>query len=62
MNKEFIPSPCISVCLKENDVCVGCFRTSDEITGWKSFDNTEKLAVLAKCEERSQAEKKDFLK
>ena len=28
-------SPCISVCLlDENDICTGCFRSADEITDW----------------------------
>ena len=28
-------SPCISVCLlDENDICVGCFRSAEEVTDW----------------------------
>ena len=38
-----IPSPCISVCLLDNnDVCVGCYRTADEITEWMSCDDDAK--------------------
>ena len=24
-------SPCVGICILENDVCIGCGRTSDEI-------------------------------
>jgi hypothetical protein len=25
------PSPCVGICILEDDVCIGCGRTSDEI-------------------------------
>ena len=33
---EQVPSPCISVCVMDADgsVCLGCFRTLDEIAAW----------------------------
>lgn len=44
----------MSICaLDELDVCVGCQRTVDEITGWGRMDNTARRAVLALCEERA---------
>ncbi|MEN7342300.1 MAG: DUF1289 domain-containing protein [Pseudomonadota bacterium] len=40
-------SPCISVCtLDEDNVCMGCFRTLDEIIDWTMLDDAEKQAVL----------------
>jgi predicted Fe-S protein YdhL (DUF1289 family) len=50
---EEMPSPCVSICaLNEDDVCVGCYRTGDEITRWWGMDNSEKRQVLAKVKER----------
>ena len=58
-----IPSPCISVCLLDNnDVCVGCYRTADEITEWMSCDDDAKMAILKKCAERCKAEQTHTLK
>ncbi|MBR9910384.1 MAG: DUF1289 domain-containing protein [Gammaproteobacteria bacterium] len=49
-----LKSPCVSICaLDEEDVCVGCFRTAAEITHWRSYDNTERRAVLALARERA---------
>ena len=52
MNDE-VPSPCISVCvLDEQDICQGCFRSGQEITDWWVLDDEAKLKVLASCKER----------
>ncbi|MEM7078304.1 MAG: DUF1289 domain-containing protein [Pseudomonadota bacterium] len=46
-DREKILSPCVSICaLDEQDVCIGCGRTSDEIAAWRSADHTRKLAIL----------------
>ena len=44
-----VPSPCISVCTMDakNRLCVGCFRTLDEIAAWSVLDADAKRAVLA---------------
>jgi hypothetical protein len=56
MNKP-IASPCISVCLlDEKDMCVGCYRTADEITEWMECDDKIKQEILYKCAERMKAE------
>ena len=33
---EDVPSPCVSVCRMDSatELCVGCFRTLDEIAAW----------------------------
>lgn len=52
---EHVPSPCISVCaLDENDVCIGCARTGQEIIGWGKMSNEERKEVLKKTAERQQ--------
>ncbi|MDC0664265.1 DUF1289 domain-containing protein [Marinobacter sp. SS21] len=49
-------SPCVSVCaLDENDVCIGCHRTGDEILKWSQLTNDERrdvLRLVAKREEK----------
>lgn len=51
-----IESPCISICaLDENDVCQGCFRSAEEIGQWSQADDTKRLAILEKCNERARA-------
>jgi predicted Fe-S protein YdhL (DUF1289 family) len=49
------PSPCIrNCCLNERDICVGCLRTIDEITGWSASSAEQQRAVLKRCEERAR--------
>ena len=49
-------SPCISVCLlDESDICVGCFRSADEITDWFMADAQGKRDILARAEQRRDA-------
>ncbi len=48
-----VASPCVrNCCLDDNDVCLGCFRTLDEIKDWQSKTDLEKIAVLALCQSR----------
>lgn len=51
-----VKSPCVAICaLDENDVCIGCYRTGQEITDWGEMDNEKKRAVLKKVSERELA-------
>jgi predicted Fe-S protein YdhL (DUF1289 family) len=51
-----VPSPCVSICcLDDADICLGCQRTVEEITGWNRMDNTERRVVLGLCHERARA-------
>jgi len=53
LNAQKKLSPCIrNCCLNEKDICLGCFRHLDEITGWQRFTEQEKLAILDKCAKR----------
>ncbi|MAX52362.1 MULTISPECIES: DUF1289 domain-containing protein [Methylophaga] len=52
-SKNVIPSPCLrKCCLDERDVCLGCFRKIDEITGWSAMNNNERLKTLDLCQQR----------
>ncbi|MEO0616367.1 MAG: DUF1289 domain-containing protein [Pseudomonadota bacterium] len=51
-------SPCISICtLDEHDLCMGCYRSLDEIVDWTMMTDDEKRAVLANVAERSAQQK-----
>jgi uncharacterized protein len=42
-----IESPCIGTCtLGPDDLCMGCFRTSEEIAGWLSFAPDRRRAIM----------------
>ena len=49
-------SPCTGICsLNDDDICVGCGRTIDEIVGWASLTPVAKAAVNDKATERRLA-------
>ena len=46
-------SPCISVCLlDENDICQGCYRSANELTDWFMVDAREKKEILQRSRQR----------
>jgi len=47
-----VKDPCINICAFEQDVCVGCGRTKQEIRRWKKLDKPERRAVLAEADLR----------
>ena len=51
-----VPSPCVSICaLDDNNVCLGCYRSGEEISRWGEMSNEEKRAVMDKVGERERA-------
>jgi predicted Fe-S protein YdhL (DUF1289 family) len=54
-------SPCLSICtLDENNVCMGCFRTLDEIRNWAKFSGDEQWALVEELQVRRATRKKKF--
>lgn len=48
-----IPSPCVSICaLDDDDICVGCHRSGEEITHWGTMNLTQKSEVMEKVRQR----------
>jgi len=42
-----VTSPCVNVCkLDSKNVCVGCFRTREEIAQWMQMTEAEKASVI----------------
>ncbi|WP_445371757.1 DUF1289 domain-containing protein [Methylomonas sp. HW2-6] len=53
---SFVRSPCIrNCCLDDNDICLGCFRSLDEIRSWSSSDNPTREQILRRAEQRRQS-------
>jgi len=55
-DKDPFQSPCIrNCCLNEDDICLGCFRTLNEITQWGQADDDTRRNILLKAERRRKA-------
>lgn len=49
-------NPCIrNCCLDENDICLGCFRTLDEILAWRALTREERELVMIEIKARRMA-------
>ncbi len=50
-----ISSPCIGVCrLDSNKACIGCFRTSEEITYWCTYTDAERAEINQRVEQQAK--------
>ena len=50
-----VRSPCISICaLDSDDICLGCYRSGDEITEWTMLSESQKRQVLKNARRRLQ--------
>jgi predicted Fe-S protein YdhL (DUF1289 family) len=50
-----IDSPCVrNCCLDQADICLGCGRHVDEITGWHQATDAEKQQILQTAAQRLQ--------
>jgi hypothetical protein len=59
-SSDAVPSPCISVCTLDaaGTVCLGCYRTCDEIALWSVLDADARRVVLAALPARRAARSK----
>lgn len=47
VDSERVESPCVRNCtLDEDDICVGCLRSIDEICAWGSASDSERRSIL----------------
>jgi predicted Fe-S protein YdhL (DUF1289 family) len=54
-----IASPCVrQCCLDQQDICLGCHRSLDEILAWHTMDQQQKSALLETLQQRAIARKK----
>lgn len=56
-----VKSPCIGVCTMDDvsGLCMGCFRTSDEIEQWWDKSPTEQQSIVDQAAQR-QVDQADF--
>jgi predicted Fe-S protein YdhL (DUF1289 family) len=55
-NDNIDESPCIRKCsLNEDDTCLGCFRSLEEILQWGGANNQERIIILQNARQRREA-------
>ena len=55
---ESSESPCIATCVvNANGICVGCYRTLDEIATWSMCDESTRIRINSDAETRRMLEK-----
>ncbi|WP_344799870.1 DUF1289 domain-containing protein [Litoribacillus peritrichatus] len=53
VDSSSVNSPCVrNCCLNEQDVCLGCFRTLEEIKAWGGADAGQKEIILINAMKR----------
>ena len=51
-----IPSPCVKICTHVDGICIGCYRTADEIKEWKTtYTDKQKEELLKELKEREES-------
>ena len=49
-------NPCVkNCCLNQQNVCLGCFRTLEEILAWHDYSEDDTKVAMLKCEKRKTA-------
>ena len=53
--RDEVESPCVKTCVihPAERICVGCFRTIDEITAWSKMSPEARRAVMAELPDRA---------
>lgn len=55
-DNDIVCSPCVAICaLDADDICVGCYRSGEEISEWGAMKAPERRKVLANVREREKA-------
>ncbi|UYG08746.1 DUF1289 domain-containing protein [Halomonas sp. M4R1S46] len=47
-----IESSCVSICRREGGLWIGCGRTTEEITRWRSMKRPERMATNRRARQR----------
>ncbi len=53
--RDEIESPCVKLCVvhPEARLCIGCYRTIDEITQWSRMTHDARTAIMAQLPTRA---------
>lgn len=49
-----VKSPCNGVCHLRGTLCMGCFRTIDEIVNWGSMSMDERMKIMEQLDTRAK--------
>lgn len=50
-----VDSPCVgNCCLDDADVCLGCYRTLEEIKSWGMVDDEARINILKNVSQRAK--------
>ncbi len=54
--RQEIDSPCVKICVihPEAKICVGCYRTGDEIAAWSRLTPPARQALMAELPARAK--------
>jgi hypothetical protein len=54
--RQEIDSPCIKLCVlhSKERICVGCYRTAEEITNWTNYSAEQRTEIRAELTNRSK--------
>lgn len=50
--KPKLITPCVHICKLSDDVCVGCKRTTEEISNWFWYEDAKKLEIMELLKDR----------
>ena len=56
-----LASPCVNICKVEDNVCIGCGRTLEEIAHWTSMPNEERKLINERLSHSVQHKKGPLL-
>ena len=54
---KHIDSPCVHICILDNDVCIGCGRTSNEIGHWCAMSDEERNKIMERIKDYGKEQK-----
>ncbi|HEC26619.1 MAG TPA: DUF1289 domain-containing protein [Gammaproteobacteria bacterium] len=53
-NESLVTSPCIDNYCLDDDICMGCFRSLQEILEWGETSSSRRLEILDRVTEREK--------
>lgn len=54
--REEVESPCVKVCVihEESGLCLGCYRSLEEIAAWSSLPQQQRQAIMNELPSRGE--------
>ena len=54
--RDEVDSPCVKICVihPASGLCIGCFRTTDEIAGWSEMQPEARKTLISELPEREK--------